>query len=377
MHPTSQKGFTLIELVMVIIIIGIMAGVAMKSMDSAIETGRIESTKKEMEQLAQAIAGNPELISNRSRVDFGYVGDVGSLPSILDALVNQPPGYTTWKGPYIRNSFTQASEDYKRDGWNVLYTYSGGVTIISTGSGSNITKQFANTVSDLTNNTVQGIVQDVESIPPGIYNGDVEITITYPNGTGAMTSITVNPSANGNYILGGIPVGNHTLMAVYRTTNDTLISYVTVLPKSTIINNMRFGSALWGAGNATSGNSLQYVSGSARIESIYSIAFDIFNNTGDNVMISWLKATYDRNPTAYYDRIRWGNASVANSSSPRYGSGTQANFSSSRTINDGSTVTIRLQNFNTSPTGAGTSASMAGVSFTILFSDSSLISLSL
>lgn len=76
----SQKGMTLIELVMVIIIIGIIAGVAMESMDSVIETGRFESTRKELDALASAIVGNPDLVSNGSRIDFGYVGGIGAPP---------------------------------------------------------------------------------------------------------------------------------------------------------------------------------------------------------------------------------------------------------------------------------------------------------
>jgi prepilin-type N-terminal cleavage/methylation domain-containing protein len=377
MRLNSPNGFTLIELVMVIIIIGVLAGVAMKSMDSAIQTGRIESTKKEMEQLATAIAGNPDLISNGTRTDFGYIGDIGSLPPNLDALVTQPSGYTTWKGPYIRNSFNQASEDFKRDAWNALYSYNGGVTIVSTGSGSNITKQIAGAASDLTNNTIQGIVVDALSNPPGTQNNNVNISITYPNGTGATTTATVHPSGNGNYTFSGLPVGLRTITAVNTPTNDTIISYVSILPKSTIIDNIKFGSALWQVSGGSSGDGLQYVTGSASLTGNDNVNFNIYNNTGSDVEITWLKATYTHTPAAYFERVRWGNATIANSTNPRFASGTQVNFSGSRTINNNSTVTIRLQNFNISQSGSGAAANMAGTSFDILFSDSSLISFSL
>jgi prepilin-type N-terminal cleavage/methylation domain-containing protein len=372
-----QKGMTLIELVMVIIIIGILSGVAMKSMDSAILTGKIEGTKHELDALAEAIVGNPDIISNGFRVDFGYVGDVGALPGTLDALVANPGGYSTWNGPYIKNNFTQANDDYKKDAWNILYTYSGDVTITSTGSGSNITKQLANAASDLTNSTIQGVVVDVEGIPPGTYSTDVNISINYPDGTGGTTTASTNPSSNGSYSFTGIPIGNHAITAVNAPTNDTLFAYVTVPPKSTVINNLRFGSALWGAGNASSGDQIQYVSGSAVIQGTYNVEFRIFNNTGENVALNWLKATYVRNPVAYFERVRWGNTSIAYSASPRYASDQQVNFSSSRTINDGTTVTIKMQGFNTALSGAGSGANMSGVSFTVLFSDSSLITFSL
>jgi prepilin-type N-terminal cleavage/methylation domain-containing protein len=373
----SQKGMTLIELAMVIIIVGILSGVAMKTMDAAISAAKVESTKKEMEALAEAIVGNPDIISSGFRVDFGYVGDVGALPPNLDALAVNPGGYSTWKGPYIRNAFAEAAEDYKKDAWNVPYDYSGDITIISTGSGNNITKQIAGSASDLTANSIQGTVTDAEGIPPGIYFSDVTISVVYPDGMGGTTTASTNPSTNGNYSFSSIPIGNHTITAVNMATNDTLLSYVTVPPKSTVINNLRFGSALWGAGNSSSADGLQYVSGSAQIENFRDIRFNIFNNTGAIITITGLKATYVRTPPAYFERIRWGNATVANSSSPRFASDQLVNFTNSRNINDGSTVTIRLQYFNTAQNGAGSDANMSGVSFTVLFSDSSLITFTL
>ncbi|SYZ72511.1 hypothetical protein TRIP_C20626 [Candidatus Zixiibacteriota bacterium] len=379
MSLKSIRGFTLIELVMVIIIIGVLAGVAMKSMSSAIQTGRIESTKQEMEQLASAIVGNPDLVSNGSRTDFGYVGDVGSLPSNLDALVNQPTGFTTWKGPYIRNSFNQASEDFKRDAWNALYNFTGGVTIISSGSGSNITKQFANAAADLTGNTIQGVVLDGSGSPPGACNGDVTISITYPDGTGATATTTANPSANGNYSFSNIPIGIRTVKAINDPTHDTATTYVTVLPKSTIINNIKFGAAVWNGCNGASGNGLQYVAGSAHLENDGTyVRFDIYNDTGANVTIEWLKAEYSHTPNAYYSQVRWGGQTVANTNGQRYSSGTQVNFNSSRTINNGANITIELRYFVDKENGNGNvdDVNMAGTTFTITFSDNSVITFS-
>jgi len=374
----SQKGLTLIELVMVIIIIGIIAGVAMKSMDSAIETGRVESTKSELNELAHAIAGNPDLVNNGTRSDFGYVGDVGSLPPDLEALATNPGGYSTWNGPYIQSDFTQASDDYRKDGWGSEYVYGGGVTIISNGSGSDITRQFAGSVADLADNGVKGTVLDAEGIPPGIFSSDVEISLEYPDGSGSMTGSTINPSPNGNYIFGGIPVGHHILTAINSSTNDTVISYVTVLPRSSIVNNIRFGSALWGAGNSSNGSGIQYVAGSASIygSSGQNVRFEIFNDTGEDITITWLKATYDHIPAAYYERIRWSNANVANSSNPRYSSGDQVNFSSSKSINNGEIQTIELEIFRDSQTGGGSYEYMAGTTFTVQLSDNSEISFS-
>ena len=73
-------GYSLFELLAVIIIVGIIASVSMRSMRGSVEVSRVEETKQEMDHLAWAICGNPALISGGVRTDFGYVGDVGALP---------------------------------------------------------------------------------------------------------------------------------------------------------------------------------------------------------------------------------------------------------------------------------------------------------
>ncbi|MEA2031894.1 MAG: type II secretion system protein, partial [candidate division Zixibacteria bacterium] len=92
---------------LVIIIIGILSTVALRSVNTITDTAKIEETKQELEALSFAIAGNPDIQNNGIRTDFGYVGDVGSLPPNLDALFSNPGSYATWNGPYIGNRFTQ------------------------------------------------------------------------------------------------------------------------------------------------------------------------------------------------------------------------------------------------------------------------------
>ena len=111
----KNDGYTLIEMVLVIVIIGILASVAVQSLNKTENNRRLDETMAEMEEIARAIAGDERLISDGVRTDFGYVGDIGSLPSNLDDLAVNPGGYATWKGPYIRNNVNENSEEYKRD----------------------------------------------------------------------------------------------------------------------------------------------------------------------------------------------------------------------------------------------------------------------
>jgi prepilin-type N-terminal cleavage/methylation domain-containing protein len=120
----SQRGFALIEMVIVIIVIGVVVAVALRSGTHIVDTARTEQAKRELEALAFGVAGNPALQNNGVRSDFGYVGDIGALPANLDALVINP-GYGAWDGPYVSNEFTQLANDYKTDPWGNGYGYAG------------------------------------------------------------------------------------------------------------------------------------------------------------------------------------------------------------------------------------------------------------
>ncbi|RKX27924.1 MAG: hypothetical protein DRP47_05720, partial [Candidatus Zixiibacteriota bacterium] len=131
----QKSGFTLVELVMMIVIVGILATIATRKMSDTVEDARYQQTKKELDHLAYAIVGNPELYSKGARSDFGYVGDVGALPPNLNALVTNPGSYSTWNGPYIDSG--SSGTDHLTDAWGTAYTFTD-TLVRSSGSGSNI-----------------------------------------------------------------------------------------------------------------------------------------------------------------------------------------------------------------------------------------------
>ncbi len=239
----QNNGFTLIELVIVILILGIIATVAMREMGPSIETAKYEQTKTELDQLAWAIAGDPSLYSSNSRSDFGYVGDVGSLPPSLDALVQNPGGYATWDGPYVDPGMS--GDDFKRDAWQALYMYTGTV-IRSTGSGGDIEKVIVRDPSLLLSNTVSGIFRNADGTPPGNDHRDsILVQFVYPDGAGSMTTASTNLSPVGNFSFVGIPVGNHALRIIYLPDSDTTSYTVAVLPGKTAVLDLVSPADLW------------------------------------------------------------------------------------------------------------------------------------
>ncbi|MCK4858603.1 MAG: prepilin-type N-terminal cleavage/methylation domain-containing protein [candidate division Zixibacteria bacterium] len=373
-----MKGFTLIEIVVVIVIMGIIATVALRSIDKTLETTKTENTKREMEQLTYAIAGNPNLYTNGMRTDFGYVGDIGAMPPNLDALVTNPGSYSTWKGPYMSNSFSESSTDYKLDAWGKAYSYSG-VTIQSTGGSNTLTKLIAPTVADLTANTVTGSVTDAGGNPPGDSASLVTVILSFPNGVGGVTDSSVSISASGAFTYtDAIPVGNHKIQAVYSSTNDTVISYVSIMPGGTTHANLRLPGAPWaesGGGGGGGGSDLEFVTGSASCPGggNNNVEFDIYNGSSSTITLTWLIATYSHTPTAYYRKVKCDGSVVFDSSNPRAASGDTASFTPSQLIWASEVKTIKLEDFNDTQSGVGAPVDMTNTDFTVEFSDGSTI----
>jgi len=238
----SQRGFTLIELAMVIVIIAILAGIGTMKMISSIETSKYEATQAGLRELSLAIAGNAAIDADGARTDFGYVGDIGALPPDLDALAANP-GFGTWNGPYIDGNF--GSDDFKKDAWNSFYIYTD-TLLRSVGSGDNIDRIFAPSTASLLSNTVSGYVLDADLNMPGtVYDDSLVINLRYPDGTGGTTMAIINPRVDGGFSFTGIPVGNHLLQVIYIPDSDTVEYELSIMPGSGTYLDIVFPIDLW------------------------------------------------------------------------------------------------------------------------------------
>ncbi|MCB2230679.1 type II secretion system protein GspG [bacterium] len=243
----NERGYSLIELVIVIMIVGVIAGIAVRSLKSSNEVSRTNETVAEMDRLACAIAGDPHHLSGGTRVDYGYIGDVGACPINLDALVSNP-GYGTWDGPYIRDELSTGAADYtfKLDAWGAPYVYAGGASIISNGSSSPLTRQLAASTGDLLYNRVSLAVIDQDQVPPGsIYHDSLRLVLTCPDGSGSYRSLVRTPDPNGYVEFDSIPIGLHRLHIVYLPASDTLTRLIPVDPGRDFYTEITLSRELW------------------------------------------------------------------------------------------------------------------------------------
>jgi general secretion pathway protein G len=113
----KQKGFTLVELMIVIIILAVLTGIAIPSYLALRNRAKIQATRSEMQNIATAISI--------------YEADTGGWPS---ALIDLQGDDSSGTGPYMANVPT-------KDAWDDDYTYSvaeGSYTLHSDGNGTDI-----------------------------------------------------------------------------------------------------------------------------------------------------------------------------------------------------------------------------------------------
>jgi general secretion pathway protein G len=103
-HLRSQKGFTLVELIVVMVIIGMLAALVFPRLIPKVGKGRQSAAKAQIELLGQAL--------DQFRLDTGRYP---STSEGLNALMVNP-GIPNWDGPYLKKAVPN-------DSWGKPYNY--------------------------------------------------------------------------------------------------------------------------------------------------------------------------------------------------------------------------------------------------------------
>jgi|GEM_PF-305345 len=374
----AELGFTLVELLIVLLIIGVLSGVTLRAIDMTRERTLFSDTAKKMENLAKAIAGNPDLIADGKRIDFGFIGDMGRLPLTLDELVKNITNSPNWNGPYIKLDFLEdtINPNFKRDAWNQEIEYVREIGLLrSRGNGrQTLSYKIADSVDFLLRNKVSGHITDTKNNPPGSYYTYIDIEIELPSG---ITPLPVrNPNKSGFFQFDSVPIGNHRLRVIRRTASpETLVKWISVVPKSNTFVDFTFSRSFQ--------SKLQYVEGSGKTipGDPSSVAFQLFNDAGENVTLDWLQFTnitrWDSVYRVFCGKITAQNAPtnpIFEDSTPRRGNGGRCDFRTSLNIPPSGYEIFTLYNFrNDSIMPGAPTVPMDSVTLKILFSDNSVI----
>jgi general secretion pathway protein G len=119
---SNEQGFTLVEMLVVITIIGLIMGLIGPRVLNYLSESKVKAAKIQMQSFASAL-------------DLFNL-DVGRYPSTaegLTALVRRTPGTAAWNGPYLKGNVVP------NDPWNNPYVYRapgehGAYDIVSYGS---------------------------------------------------------------------------------------------------------------------------------------------------------------------------------------------------------------------------------------------------
>ena len=128
-------GFTLIEMLLVVFLIGLVASSMVLIVNDKDDQNRYDQTRVRYQTILDGILGTPKLSLNGQPLVNGFIADMGRLPVILDELITQPADGTPslvglgevegslittgWRGPYLA-TFNQSLQD----SWGADFQYS-------------------------------------------------------------------------------------------------------------------------------------------------------------------------------------------------------------------------------------------------------------
>ncbi|GGL65076.1 type II secretion system protein GspG [Pseudomonas brenneri] len=85
-----SQGFTLLEMLAVIVLLGIVATLVVRQIGGGVDKGKYGAGKAQLASLSMKIES--------------YAMDVGSAPARLEDLVLKPANANSWQGPYAKRS---------------------------------------------------------------------------------------------------------------------------------------------------------------------------------------------------------------------------------------------------------------------------------
>jgi len=97
-----QAGFTLVELLLVLVILALIAGLVLPGIIGKAESAKAKAASSQISRISMSVES--------------FYLDTGNTPSSLEDLVSEPNGVTGWNGPYIKNSLLS-------DPWGQPYKY--------------------------------------------------------------------------------------------------------------------------------------------------------------------------------------------------------------------------------------------------------------
>ena len=118
-HGRSARGFTLLEIMLVVVIIGMLVTVAVVRLGPRTEEARVVATRRQIDSYKTALG--------LFDLDNGFVPTTEQGLQALVVQPSSPPVPANWKGPYLDPAVV------RKDPWNRDYIYKNPGTHIPNG----------------------------------------------------------------------------------------------------------------------------------------------------------------------------------------------------------------------------------------------------
>lgn len=128
LHGNGTPGFTLLEVLLVLTILGFLAAMMYPAAGMLNNRERERITRAKMEEIRRAIVGDPDRFDEAGRrIISGYVGDMGTWPDLWEARAEIKPSFTGygWDNPGNMSPGLGQGPDFVMDPNNVYYRPSG------------------------------------------------------------------------------------------------------------------------------------------------------------------------------------------------------------------------------------------------------------
>lgn len=102
LRPSGAGGFTLVELLLVLVILALIGGLVLPGIIGKAEGAKVKAAASQISRLSMAVES--------------YYLDTGTTPNSLEALVEDSGGVGGWNGPYVKTSSL-------KDPWGREYVY--------------------------------------------------------------------------------------------------------------------------------------------------------------------------------------------------------------------------------------------------------------
>ena len=244
-NDRRKTGFSLLELLVVLVILGFLTAMMAKVFTHGDDQKRFDETRTKMEEIKKALIGTSGAYANGQRQFAGYITDMGRLPELNEDNQNQPDSlwiqenpmwkydqgariWMGWRGPYIETP----QEGLLEDAWGDTFAfevYDTGIDIISRGAdnnpgGSNFNEDITLTIRKTQYRApvagrVKGTCNCVKMCFPDDDSGDSQM-FGYSDLVANDSYFRFEDDVNGD---SGVPVGVRSIVISDDTDSDTLV----------------------------------------------------------------------------------------------------------------------------------------------------------